>query len=440
MYFYLSRQIPEISEISKKPAEEKTVKTEEAAVEEETIGPEEISPLPEEELPKIEGTVPEKKPDGQPNIDEIFRDVFGDRLNAVTPEDPNFFMGASIGQYAFDTSWLSCQPMINKVNELTGEKSTNYEKARSIANWVMKSRNYSGTISFLGQGKNICEVFQANAGVCHDAAYLTVAMLRLTGVPSRVVAWRIHSYTEFYSDGKWLGVDSTFCNDINDCPGHSVMTEKTSTLRSFKYIKLEQPIEIIKQEGYKGHYTNRVFHYLVDSVIVSTQSKKDLLSDYSSLTTKGYQTKKIEWGELTYINPYYELPYNRIMGAKLEAKNLRCNEYSCGEASGVNQGISLVPGILVVATKQTIFENDKKTEEKNNVVSDYPFLFEDYYITFPIPPGEYRFWYGTPEIAYIDINIEPGEKVEIKPDMLIKSDNITQKEFNDFITYLKTVK
>lgn len=477
LYYYLSKQTLKVSEITEKPAEEQIVKPEE----------EMITPLPEEELPKEEITPeevkekPNEKPiiqkcaDGTPysqcstsrpkycengslvnkcdicgcekdyfciynqcrkeNVDELFRDVFGDKLNIIASEDPSFFIGDSIGQYVFDTSWISYQPMIEKVKELIEGKSTNYEKANSIVNWVIKSRNYKETS--LIEHKSIQDVFESDVGVCYDSAQLTVAMFRLAGIPSRVVSIRIHSYVEFYSNGKWLGVDSTFCVDSNNCLGDRIMTEKTSILNSFKYIKLKQPVEVIKRE----HHTDRVFYYLVDSIILSVKSKKDLLSDFSSIENDGgYRKEKIEWGELTFIYPFYGFPGYDYIGAKLEAKNFQCDEYDCGEMKGISERISMVPSIFVVASKMAIFENERKVEESNNVVSSQPFLFEDYYITAPLPPGEYRFWYQSPKIAYVDIEIKPGEKVTIKPESLLKPGDITSEQFNKFINYLKTVK
>jgi len=427
LYYYFQKQIPEVSEITEKPAEEKIVSQEK---------PEDKGVIPEEKREQESGGRPVEESvtqkDHYDNADALIKDVFGGRVNFIVSEDQNFFLENDIGQHAFDTSWVSCQPMIGKVNELTRGKSTDYEKAKSIINWLANSRQYSEP-SPLTAGKNMCESFSVSYGICHDAAYLGVAMLRLADIPARVVGPVVgarHNYLEFYANGKWWGIDSTFCKPC----GERIVLERSALLGVFRPIKFSQTKELISREGWRGSYTDRTFHYSVDSIILNAYSKKDLLTNFSS-----YQEEKFEWGELTYIKPFYEISNSRITGAKVVAENLDCSVYHCGKSQGNTEEIYLPSGAnILVAGDRITYKNGKKTEEINNITADQPFLFEDFYAITTLPPTQYRFWYGN--IAFVDIKINSGEKVEIKPDMLIKSDNITQKEFNNFIAYLKTVK
>ena len=57
LYYYLSKQIPEVPEITEKPVEEEIVKPEEK----------EVAPPPEEELPKEEVAPPEEKVEEKPS-------------------------------------------------------------------------------------------------------------------------------------------------------------------------------------------------------------------------------------------------------------------------------------------------------------------------------------------------------------------------------------
>ncbi|MFH1820380.1 MAG: transglutaminase-like domain-containing protein [Candidatus Nealsonbacteria bacterium] len=357
----------------------------------------------------------------------FLKDIFGDKVNLIASENPNIFLGNDIGQHLFDISWMNCQPMINKVNELTAGRSTDYEKAKSVINWLANSRQY-GEPSPLTAGKNMCESFSVSYGICHDSAYIGVAMLRLAGIPSRVIGpvkGARHNYVEFYSDGKWYGIDGTFCQP---CGGERFALERSTLLTNYQILKFNQPKELISLEGWKGNYTDRTFQYSVKSIILITISKKNLLA----------QNEKTDWGELTYIKPFYEIANSRIMGAKVVAKNLYCDVYECSQSQEANQEISLpFGGNILVAGDRITYQNGKKTGEINNITAE-PFLFEDFYITTTLPPGQYRFWYDA--IAFVDININPGEKVTIQPESLIKSGDITNEQFNNFINYLKTVK
>ena len=471
LYFYLSNQISEIPKVSEKEITESEgtiFPTEEGTTEEITPQSGEATPTPPGEptvqkcadgtsysqcsfnKPKYceEGNLINKAslcgcPSGyqksndecekivstvSQDVDTFIQNIFGGKVNFITSENPNNFLGNDIGQHLFDISWTNCQPMIDKVNELTVGKSANYEKAKSIIGWLANSRQYSEP-SPLTSGKNMCESFSVNYGICHDSAYLGVAMLRLANIPSRVlgpVKGLSHNYVEFYSDGKWYGIDGTFCQP---CGGERVALERSALFNIFQILKLNQPKELTSLEGWKGNYTGRTFQYSVKSVILITNSKKNLLAG----------NEKNEWGELTYINPFYETSNSRITGAKVIAKDLYCDFYECSRSQGANQEIYLPSGSnILVAGDRITYQNGKKIDEVNNITADQPFLFEDFYITTTLPPGQYQFWYGN--IAFADIKINAGDKIEIKPDTLIKPSNITQNEFNNFITYLKTVK
>lgn len=399
LYFYFQKQTPDIPEIIEKTPENNSTPTSNSS----------------------------SSSTSTQNADEFIKDVFNNKINFIASENPDIFLGDYIGQYPFDNSWKTCQPMINEVNELTAEKSTDYEKAKAIINWLAKSRQYSEP-SPLGDGKNICESFSVGYGICHDSAYIGVAMLRLANIPSRVlgpVKGLNHNYVEFYSAGKWYGIDGTFCKP---CGGERFALERSALLNVSKTLKLDQPKEFTMPEGWEGNYTDRTFKYSVKSIILITNSKKNLLGE----------NERVEWGELAYINPFFETSNSRINGAKVIAKDLYCDAYKCIKSQGANQEINLPSGSnILVAGDMIIYQNGQKKNEIKNGVFD-PFIFKDFYITTTLPPGQYQFWYGN--IAFVDIKIDTGGKIEIKPDTLIKPGSITQNDFDNFITYLKTIK
>jgi hypothetical protein len=130
----------------------------------------------------------------------------------IASDDPNDYLGNYIG-YESPSDWKHYSPLINKVNELTAGLTDDRDKVVAISNWVIKSKEYQEEGSVANKYGTIIDIFNADEGVCLDAAYLTTAMFRLAGIPARAVApWKgsAHELTEFYIDGVWYYVDTTF--------------------------------------------------------------------------------------------------------------------------------------------------------------------------------------------------------------------------------------
>lgn len=140
---------------------------------------------------------------------------------------PENFLGPYVSKEAY-SNWMNYTLIKEKVTELTRGLNTDIEKAKAIATWVKNSRSYSPEaigknvfpfeeglkFSKANAGGTIIDIFNANQGICMDAAHLLAAMLRLAGIPAMSVQPSsekiMHQVTYAYINGKWLQVDATF--------------------------------------------------------------------------------------------------------------------------------------------------------------------------------------------------------------------------------------
>ena len=119
----------------------------------------------------------------------------------------------------------------NKTLSITNGKSSIYDKAYSIYEWIGKNIDYDDgkANDVINNSKDVksgaIEAFKTGRGVCFDYACLFVAMCRESNIKVRMVIgegfngkeWVNHSWNEFYDDAnnRWINVDSTFYSGGN---------------------------------------------------------------------------------------------------------------------------------------------------------------------------------------------------------------------------------
>ncbi len=101
------------------------------------------------------------------------------------------------------------------VEDLVKDKTTNYEKAIAITNWVYKNMKYrAGGISG-NTIESVYWIFCYRSGNCMCYTQITNYFLYLAGIPSATITTQGHEYSAALIDGKWYKIDSTV-NEINE--------------------------------------------------------------------------------------------------------------------------------------------------------------------------------------------------------------------------------
>lgn len=103
------------------------------------------------------------------------------------------------------------------VEEIVNGKSTTRAKARAINTWIADNLDYKEPDRGAGdpiQG-SAYKAFDRGYAVCAGYSTLTATMLRMAGIPSRVVisTEANHAWVEYYDKGKWHIIDSTGYDD-----------------------------------------------------------------------------------------------------------------------------------------------------------------------------------------------------------------------------------
>ncbi|WP_040948970.1 transglutaminase-like domain-containing protein [Gorillibacterium massiliense] len=113
-------------------------------------------------------------------------------------------------------------------------KNDEYLTAKKISSFVSKSIKFDGNEKINKDMISASDVLAEGKGICHDYANLTVAMLRSSGIPARVIEGLVyndlkksvdwsssagsHAWVEFYTLGKWHFADPTWGNSYFDKP------------------------------------------------------------------------------------------------------------------------------------------------------------------------------------------------------------------------------
>ena len=124
---------------------------------------------------------------------------------------------ASLQQYLKSTT--NCQVTNSQIQALaksiTSGKTTTYDKAAAIFNWVRDNIGYS---FYYNTKYGAVGTLNAKTGNCVDTAHLLIALERAAGIPARYEhvkakftsgTWYGHVIAQVYVNGKWYNADAT---------------------------------------------------------------------------------------------------------------------------------------------------------------------------------------------------------------------------------------
>lgn len=109
----------------------------------------------------------------------------------------------------------SDDPNLGKLaSGIIGQDSRLSSATLSVVRWVNREMSPNAGIGVLRDAR---EVLATKEGVCRDYAILTAALLRATGIPTRLVsglvyqdgAFYYHAWCEVFDGKRWFGVDAT---------------------------------------------------------------------------------------------------------------------------------------------------------------------------------------------------------------------------------------
>ncbi|MBN2337545.1 MAG: hypothetical protein JXP48_03310 [Acidobacteria bacterium] len=123
--------------------------------------------------------------------------------NFVFPDDPSVLLGNPWQ----DPTIKVYLPLVDKVAELTGGLTLEYDKAYALAAWVKGKAEYDLTFQC---PETIAELMGIDKGYCEQSAHLLSYALRTAGIPAAVSVQGGHSLTVANVDGQWVDFDATF--------------------------------------------------------------------------------------------------------------------------------------------------------------------------------------------------------------------------------------
>jgi hypothetical protein len=310
--------------------------------------------------------------------------------------------------------------MVNKVDELTQNATSDFDKAINILNWVHKSKNYC-LDSLLEQG--VChsgtnaqpqdtyqEIFDSEYGVCMDASFVATSMLRRAGISSTVmIIGAFHIVTSFNIDGDWYVADPTFCIDKNQCSDVTIIKVDQNSGRIILYYGDSKAMFIDAATNKYCDMSNLCF-----DVRLNSWSNKIMLFDNESaeIFIPNAQT----------FNNKYGTQYN----CGFAFGDLVCDYYGCGYFYGV----AASPENVI--HWEYLFGANAYWVNSSEIYYGYKYA--------RIPANKYYKyecyeWYrGHPDAKLISLNYIKPEKnslISITPDKLKRADNASLQMFNE---------
>jgi hypothetical protein len=123
--------------------------------------------------------------------------------NFVFPDDPSVLLGDPWS----DPTIRAYPPLVDKVAEVTGGLTLEYDKAYALAAWVKGKADYDLTFQC---PETIADLMGIDKGYCEQSAHLLSYALRTAGIPAAVSVQGGHSLTVANVDGQWVDFDATF--------------------------------------------------------------------------------------------------------------------------------------------------------------------------------------------------------------------------------------
>jgi transglutaminase-like putative cysteine protease len=109
-----------------------------------------------------------------------------------------------------DNQWIN-----NLAAAIVAGKTSTYDKAVAIFNWVRDNLSYS---FYYNTNYGAVGALNAGTGNCVDTAHLLIALERAAGIPARYVhgyaqfssgSWYGHVWSEIFVDGRWIVADAS---------------------------------------------------------------------------------------------------------------------------------------------------------------------------------------------------------------------------------------
>ncbi|BBH19049.1 hypothetical protein Back11_03940 [Paenibacillus baekrokdamisoli] len=117
-----------------------------------------------------------------------------------------------------NVNWMDATKAVAKAKELTRGSKTEEEKVKAIYQYIIGNVKYDNALAgkvTLAYIPDIDNTLTTGKGICYGYASLFAAMLRSSGVPTKLVMGTTtmvavyHAWNEVYLNGKWMVVDTT---------------------------------------------------------------------------------------------------------------------------------------------------------------------------------------------------------------------------------------
>ena len=185
--------------------------------------------------------------------------------------------------------------IINLALSITAGKTNDYERIRSIHDWVAENIWYDANSAIIGSAGILTD----KRTVCHGYSNLTAALLRAVGIPAKVIAGFAlgvsgspadfydvsgtegnHAWNEAFADGRWIILDTTW--DSNNKYENGVYSKQATCRQDYFDISLQ---DISKDHRYLD-YTD---YHVIDSLVIDNSTNeiheiKDAVSYKDSVT------------------------------------------------------------------------------------------------------------------------------------------------------------
>lgn len=348
--------------------------------------------------------------------DYPFCDLTPRIYDLTASNNPQEYIGNIIA-WERPSDWKNYKPLVEKVGELTKGLTTNYDKMVAIYKWVRNTHPFDHSPA--NEYGTVIDIFDSTTGVCLDHAILISAMLRIAGIPARMIGYAFHAEAEAYIDGKWTIT-----------PGTGDYENVSSQLASYT------PWVTIKPVGQFENVRDKVSGTIYSRLYV--YRRKIIEPDWA-------KTRGIKFGTVVYpvsaktlyldndneARNFYNRDFNLTwIGTWIEPTDKSCLEYA-----NILDFEDVVIGDLYYWGDVTTY----------GIFSDGGRKVSGYY-KHKLPTCKYRLHYNyhptldlnrTTEVAYQDFEIIDGDTIKIEPSSLKKLAGISENNFNVLVQTLK---
>jgi transglutaminase/protease-like cytokinesis protein 3 len=161
----------------------------------------------------------------------ILENTEGKRYRYVLKEKVNASINDANAAYLNSIqmiNWNKDMTAIKKAAELTANVSRDEDKVKKIYNYVVSNIRYDydklANIDKLPSTylPVIDDTLKTQLGICYDFSSLMAAMLRSSGIPTKLVMGYAegvngyHAWNEVYLDGKWVTIDTSYDSQMRE--------------------------------------------------------------------------------------------------------------------------------------------------------------------------------------------------------------------------------